>query len=103
MNFRFWARLLIAEEGFNATVSGLPEDIEKFIGILEKTFETKIIYKTSFHAERPFLKAKVRIKQEIVSLRKRLKLKKESARTRNLLNGIELISDENTINFGRAQ
>lgn len=68
--------IIIAEEGFNATVSGVIADIENFIEILEKLFETKLNYKSSFHAERPFLKSKVRIKQEIVSLRKKVDIEK---------------------------
>lgn len=66
--------ILIAEEGYNSTISGLPEDIEKFVAVLEDVLATEIVYKTSYYATRPFLKAKVRIKREIVSLRKPFKL-----------------------------
>ncbi|HLM59692.1 MAG TPA: hypothetical protein VK308_02700, partial [Pyrinomonadaceae bacterium] len=68
-DFSILGTIIIAEEGFNATVSGLTKDIEKFVEILETTFETTLVYKSSFHIERPFLRAKVRIKKEIVSLR----------------------------------
>lgn len=68
--------ILIAEEGFNSTISGKPENIEKFIAILEKVLDTKLNYKTSYFAERPFKRAKVRIKKEIVTLKKDVEIKK---------------------------
>lgn len=89
--------ILIAEEGFNSTISGLPEDIKMFVGILEETFATKIIYKTSYHSERPFLKAKVRIKQEIVSLRKKIEIEKGIGTHTKSADWNAIISDENTI------
>ncbi len=89
--------LLIAEEGFNSTISGLPEDVKKFVGVLEEIFETKIIYKTSYHTERPFLKAKVRIKQEIVSLRRKVEIEKGIGTHTKAADWNAIISDENTI------
>lgn len=89
--------ILIAEEGYNATVAGLKEDIAKFIGILEKTFATELIYKSSFHAERPFLKAKVRIKNEIVSLRQKVAIEKGIGTHVKPDEWNKLISDENII------
>jgi UPF0176 protein len=89
--------IIIAEEGFNATVSGLPTNIEKFIAILEKTFKTKLICKTSFHAERPFLKAKVRIKKEIVSLRQTVEIEEGIGTHAKSAEWNRIISDENTI------
>ncbi len=68
--------ILIAGEGYNATICGLTEDLEKFVKTLENTFQTKLKYKTSFNAEQPFLKAKVRIKQEIVMLRQKVNIEK---------------------------
>ncbi len=89
--------ILIAEEGYNATVSGFPADIGKFVAILEKTFETKLTYKTSFHLERPFLKAKVRIKKEIVSLRQTVEIEKGIGTHAKAADWNRIISDENTI------
>lgn len=62
--------ILLANEGYNSTISGTPENIEKFIGILEKTLDTKLKYKTSYFSEQPFKRAKVRVKKEIVTLKK---------------------------------
>ncbi len=89
--------IIIAEEGYNATVSGSPTDIEEFIAVLEKKFETKLVYKTSFHAERPFLKAKVRIKKEIVSLRQPVEIEKGRGTHAKPAEWNRIISDENTI------
>ena len=89
--------IIIAEEGYNATVSGLSADIDKFVAVLEKTFGTKLVYKTSFHAECPFLKAKVRIKKEIVSLRQEVKIEKGIGTHTKSADWNKIISDENTI------
>lgn len=89
--------ILIAEEGYNSTVSALPEDIEKFINILEETFQTKISYKTSFHSKRPFLKVKVRIKNEIVTLRKNVEIEKGNGTHTKPADWNKIISDENTL------
>jgi len=89
--------IIIAEEGYNATVSGLSPNVEKFVAVLEKTFGTKLVYKTSYHAERPFLKAKVRIKKEIVALRQTVELKKGIGTYAKSADWNKIISDENTI------
>lgn len=89
--------IIIAEEGYNATVSGTPTDIEEFVAVLEKTFATKLVYKTSFHATRPFLKAKVRIKKEIVALRQSVEIEKGRGTHANPAEWNRIISDENTI------
>lgn len=89
--------IIIAEEGFNATVAGLRADIEKFVALLENVFETSLIYKSSFHEKRPFLKAKVRIKKEIVSLRKAVEIEKGVGTHVKSVDWNQIISDENTI------
>jgi UPF0176 protein len=96
-DFSILGTIIIAEEGYNATVSGLTNDIEKFVEILEKTFETKLVYKSSFHIERPFLRAKVRIKKEIVSLRKIVEIEKGAGTHAKPADWNRIISDENTI------
>ena len=96
-DFTIKGTIIIAEEGFNATVSGSPVDINKFIEIIEKVFETKLSYKSSFHIERPFLKVKVRIKKEIVSLRKTVKIEKGIGTHTKPADWNKIISGENTI------
>ena len=68
--------IIIAAEGFNSTVSGAPEDIKNFIAVLQKVFETKIVYKSSFHEQSPFRRIHVKIKPEIVTLKKKVEIEK---------------------------
>ncbi|MGI8787559.1 MAG: rhodanese-related sulfurtransferase [Pyrinomonadaceae bacterium] len=95
--FSILGTIIIAEEGFNATVSGLVANIEKFIEILESVFETNLICKSSFHTERPFLKAKVRIKNEIVSLRHKVEIERGAGTHVKSRDWNRIISDEETI------
>ncbi|HEY0426435.1 MAG TPA: rhodanese-like domain-containing protein [Pyrinomonadaceae bacterium] len=68
--------IIVAEEGFNSTVSGAPQDIKKLIGVLETTFATKIVYKSSFHEQNPFKRIYVKIKPEIVTLKRQVEIEK---------------------------
>jgi UPF0176 protein len=68
--FSVLGTILIAEEGFNATICGLAEAVEKFILAFEKILKTKLFYKSSFYETAPFCKIKVKIKKEIVMLRR---------------------------------
>jgi UPF0176 protein len=62
--------IIVAEEGFNATVSGENDRIAAFVKAIEEILDTKIEYKSSFHAEPPFRKIDVKIKPEIVTLKR---------------------------------
>jgi UPF0176 protein len=62
--------VILAREGFNSSVCGSRESIASFVGIFERIFETKLVYKSSFHAEAPFRKIDVKIRPEIVTLRR---------------------------------
>jgi UPF0176 protein len=61
---------ILAPEGFNATLGGSPEKITEFVDRAEKILETKLDYKWSFHSDLPFQRIKVKIKEEIVTLKK---------------------------------
>ena len=95
--FSVLGTIIIAEEGINATVAGLISDIAGFIEFLENKLATQLIYKSSFHETRPFLKAKVRIKKEIVSLRQAVEIEKGSGTHIKSADWNAIISDENTI------
>ena len=71
-----YGTIIIAEEGFNSTVCGEPEKIQNFVKELENIFDTKINYKSSFHDEIAFKRQKVKIKNEIVTLRKKVDIRK---------------------------
>lgn len=88
--------ILLAGEGFNSTISGEPENIRKFIGILEKALNTKLVYKTSYFSEQPFKRAKVRIKKEIVTLKKQVEIEKGSGTHVKPKDWNKIISDPET-------
>ncbi|MGI9036722.1 MAG: rhodanese-related sulfurtransferase [Pyrinomonadaceae bacterium] len=95
--FSILGTIIIAAEGFNATISGMPPGIKEFVKILENVFETRLGYKSSFHTEHPFLKAKVRLKNEIVALRQEVEIEKGSRTHIAPAVWNEIISDEHTI------
>jgi len=64
--------IILAEEGFNATVSGRREEIEQFISFFERAVETKLEYKSSHFEQMPFRRIDVKIKPEIVTLKQRV-------------------------------
>lgn len=65
--------LLLAEEGINGTIAGLPDDIHHLLNFLraDPLFENKLSdleHKESFADEHPFYRMKVKLKKEIVTL-----------------------------------
>lgn len=69
-----YGTLIIAPEGFNSTVCGRPGEIKRFIGRVATILGSKISVKSSFHDEIPFQRQKVKIKKEIVTLKKEVDL-----------------------------
>lgn len=62
--------IILAEEGINGTVAGRTEAIDELINHLNETFPFQgAELKFSGAAEMPFLRMKVRVKEEIVTLR----------------------------------
>ena len=68
--------IIIAEEGYNASLCGQPKNVNAFLERLELILNTKINYKSSFHPEKPFRKHEVKIKPEIVTLKKKVDISK---------------------------
>ena len=61
--------LLLAEEGINGTIAGLPEDIQKILAYLrEDSRFSDLEHKESYADEHPFYRMKVKLKKEIVTL-----------------------------------
>ncbi|MFA7349379.1 MAG: rhodanese-related sulfurtransferase [Methylotenera sp.] len=65
--------LLLAEEGINGTIAGLPDDIHRVLNFLrtDSLFANKFVdleHKESFANEHPFYRMKVKLKKEIVTL-----------------------------------
>jgi len=65
--------LLLAEEGINGTIAGLPDDVHNVLNFLrtDPLFENKFAdleHKESYADEHPFYRMKVKLKKEIVTL-----------------------------------
>ena len=61
--------LLLAREGINGTVAGSDVDIEALLDYLTRDDRlADLDYKFSYHEERPFLRMKVKLKREIVTM-----------------------------------
>ncbi|OIR12332.1 thiosulfate sulfurtransferase GlpE [mine drainage metagenome] len=65
--------LLLAEEGINGTIAGLPDDIHAVLNYLrtDPIFQNRLAdleHKESFASVHPFYRMKVKIKKEIVTL-----------------------------------
>src|SRR5829696_10261613 len=86
MEFSVRGTVILATEGFNATLSGLGGNIERFISSFEKAFETRLAPKISLHEQMPFRKVDVKIRPEIVTLRKEVDV--------SLARGTHLSADE---------
>ena len=89
--------IILAAEGFNSTVCGAPENIEKFIASAENILKTKLKCKSSFHAEMPFRRVHVKIKPEIVTLKKRVEIGKGVGTHVSPRKWNEIISDKDTV------
>jgi UPF0176 protein len=62
--------IILAKEGYNGMVCGEPPAIERFLRSSAELLDTKINFKSSFHEKAPFRKIDVKIKPEVVTLRK---------------------------------
>ncbi len=65
--------LLLAEEGINGTIAGLPDDIQKILVYLQQDpiFKQRFAdleHKESYAEEHPFYRMKVKLKKEIVTM-----------------------------------
>ena len=61
--------LLLASEGINGTISGLPSDVGKVMSWLQQQPQLDSIdQKHSYHSEIPFYRTKVKLKKEIVTM-----------------------------------
>ncbi|MDZ4141315.1 MAG: rhodanese-related sulfurtransferase [Methylotenera sp.] len=65
--------ILLASEGINGTIAGLPDDVHRVLDFLrtDPLFESRFAdleHKESFASEHPFYRMKVKLKKEIVTL-----------------------------------
>lgn len=74
--FSIRGTIILAEEGFNLSVSGKPGNIEKFVKAAQRLLQTELKYKSSFYDRVPFRKTDVKIKPEIVTLKREVDIAK---------------------------
>lgn len=89
--------VILADEGFNSTVCGPPERIRSFVQAANRILETTLVIKSSFHEEVPFRKIDVKIKPEIVTLKKRVDISLGEGTHVDPNEWNSIISDESTI------
>ena len=89
--------IILATEGFNSTLSGPPQAIERFVSGLEDIFDTRLKVKESFHGERPFRRCEVKIKPEIVTLKKEVDIKLGEGTHVSPADWNEIIRDDETL------
>jgi UPF0176 protein len=88
---------ILAHEGVNATVCGVPQNLRSFIERLGRLFSVEITYRSTFHRYVPFRRADVKIKKEIVSLRREVKLEAGEGTHVEPAKWNELIRDPNVV------
>lgn len=64
--------IILAEEGINSTICGTESAIDTFLEDLSEILRVEITPKFSYSCERPFKKIDVKIKPEIVTLKKKV-------------------------------
>lgn len=89
--------IIIATEGFNATLCGTTENVTAFLVEAEAFLETTIDPKISHHHIPPFRKHEVRIKPEIVTLKRPVDLALGEGTHVNAKDWNELISDPDVL------
>ena len=89
--------VILAEEGFNATVSGEPADVARFVRVAEVILDTTLDYKSSLHNAAPFRKIDVKIKPEIVTLKKSVDISKGEGTHVEAAFWNELITDPSVV------
>lgn len=95
--YSIFGTFIIAEEGFNSTVCGSSNDVELFVPEIEAIFDTGLSIKSSFHEENAFKRQKVKIKKEIVTLRRKVDISKGIGTHVNSGKWNEILSDPDTI------
>jgi UPF0176 protein len=70
MNVGVRGTIILANEGYNGMVCGAPAQVADFVSRAEALLDTTLSAKSSFHEKAPFRKIDIKIKPEIVTLKK---------------------------------
>jgi UPF0176 protein len=89
--------IILAEEGFNSTVCGEPDLLKLFVSDAEKILGSNINFKASFHDACPFRKIDVKIKPEIVTLKRPVDISKGEGTHVKPADWNEIIADPSVV------
>ena len=89
--------IILAVEGFNSTVAGMTENIKTFITAAESILNTTLNYQSSFHEGLPFRRVDVKIKPEIVTLKREVDMSYAKGTHVAAERWNELVSDPETL------
>lgn len=89
--------IILANEGFNGMVCGLADEIAVFIKRAAEILDTNLSVKSSFFTKAPFRKIDVKIKPEIVTLKKPVDISMGRGTHVTSREWNKLISDPNTV------
>ncbi len=89
--------IILANEGYNGMICGEVGQVSDFIARAEKILDTNLIVKSSYFSEAPFRKIDVKIKPEIVTLKKPVDISLGRGTHVKPREWNKLISDPNTI------
>ncbi len=70
VEYKVFGTIILAAEGFNASLCGEPDNVARFVPAAESILDTRFEIKASFHETTPFRKHEVKIKPEIVTFKK---------------------------------
>ena len=88
--------IIIADEGYNGMVCGDTVQIANFVHRAENLLQTTFVYKSSFHEKAPFRKIDIKIKPEIVTLKRDVDITLGAGTHVDPKNWNEVISDPET-------
>lgn len=74
LNNQIRGTIILASEGFNGTICGEPTELAAFITDAERILKQEIAYKSSFSGEAPFRRSEVKLKPEIVTLKREIEI-----------------------------
>lgn len=89
--------IILAEEGFNASVSGRPDDLDRFVAAARLMLQTDFEFRSSLHDEVPFRRVDVKIKPEIVTLKRQVDISLGTGTHVDPYQWNRLISDPETL------
>lgn len=89
--------IILADEGYNGMICGEAEQICMFVSRAEDILDTKLTVKSSFFSKAPFRKIDVKIKPEIVTLKKPVDISMGRGTHVKANEWNRIISDPNTV------